>query len=380
MDRSFLEEERELLVQADDVATLADFFAWIEKCDELVKQLEERSRAKRARVSIGCAQSTVASIARLLGARSHLCRRYVYQGGEYASTSAADGDNISADELEWREIETAFKNRIATGVVTNVNYIEPLRFLEDAANVVCERLRDILRRNNCVKVNTAFNGEFTTRDKRANKSITTKNCELFRETDVHEWYRQHVIEPTMTSFEEFQERDSGWALSQILNLTVNVNKCNPMRAGCNVAVPSKIAARKAVVCVKSMDDKCLAWSVVASLYPAEHNVDRQSSYPHYTTVLNVEGVEFPATLKDVTRLERLNNVSINVYTLEECGNKLNVLPIRLSNEKKRDRHVNLLYVQDEDEKAGHFAWIKNLSRLVSSQLSAKKNKKHICDR
>jgi len=29
-----------------------------------------------------------------------------------------------------------------------------------------------------------------------------------------------------------------------------------------------------------------------------------------------------------------------------------------------DKHVNLLYVQNDD--VGHFTWIKNLSRLVNS--------------
>ncbi|KAL6438749.1 hypothetical protein ACFW04_004623 [Cataglyphis niger] len=33
-----------------------------------------------------------------------------------------------------------------------------------------------------------------------------------------------------------------------------------------------------------------------------------------------------------------------------------------------------------DDNVGHFAWIKNLSRLVSSQLSKKEHRKYICDR
>ncbi|XP_070528291.1 uncharacterized protein [Cardiocondyla obscurior] len=89
-----------------------------------------------------------------------------------------------------------------------------------------------------------------------------------------------------------------------------------------------------------MDDKCLAWSVVAALYPAKQNVNRESSYPHYTTVLNVEGVQFPAILKDVARLERLNDISINVYATERCGKEINVLLVHLTNEKK-EKHVNL---------------------------------------
>ena len=49
-----------------------------------------------------------------------------------------------------------------------------------------------------------------------------------------------VIEPTLASLEEFQERDSGWALTRILNLTVNVNKYNPLRAGCLLQVAAGI--------------------------------------------------------------------------------------------------------------------------------------------
>jgi len=37
--------------------------------------------------------------------------------------------------------------------------------------------------------------------------------------------------------------------------------------------------------------------------------------------------------------------------------------------RKKEKHVNLLYVQDDN--VGHFAWIKNLSRLVSLQLTKK---------
>jgi len=57
--------------------------------------------------------------------------------------------------LRWREIETAFENRILTG---DNNHIEPRRFLKDAGDVVLERVRDTtVERHDSVKVNTAFN-------------------------------------------------------------------------------------------------------------------------------------------------------------------------------------------------------------------------------
>jgi len=41
--------------------------------------------------------------------------------------------------------------------------------------------------------------------------------------------------------------------------------------------------------------------VVAALYPAEKNTDREL-YPHYTTVLNLTNIEFPI-LKDISKFE-----------------------------------------------------------------------------
>ncbi|KYN23233.1 hypothetical protein ALC57_04350 [Trachymyrmex cornetzi] len=67
-----------------------------------------------------------------------------------------------------------------TGAVINFNHIEPRRFLEDAREIVLERVQDAIERHGSVKVNTAFNGEFATKDKRAIKSINIKNIEIYR--------------------------------------------------------------------------------------------------------------------------------------------------------------------------------------------------------
>ncbi|KYM99643.1 hypothetical protein ALC62_09611 [Cyphomyrmex costatus] len=50
---------------------------------------------------------------------------------------------------------------------------------------------------------------------------------------------------------------------------------------------------------------------------------------------------------------------------------------RCTDQREWSKHVNLLYV--EDDIAGHFVLIKDLSRLVSSQISKKKNRKYFCD-
>ncbi|KAL6446831.1 hypothetical protein ACFW04_001336 [Cataglyphis niger] len=148
-----------------------------------------------------------------------------------------------------------------------------------------------------------------------------------------------------------------------------------MRTGCYVEIPREIKLKKAVISVRSTDDACFAWAVVAALYPVEKHAERSSRYPHYTAVLNLKNVELPMNLNGIARFERLNDISINVYTICDKKNKKDkkrdIVPLRLTN-SKRERHVNF--------NATHFAWIKNLSRLVGSQLSARRHKTHICDR
>ena len=51
--------------------------------------------------------------------------------------------------------------------------------MEDAREIVLERVRDAVEKHDSAKVNIAFNGEFATKDKRTNKSINTKNREIY---------------------------------------------------------------------------------------------------------------------------------------------------------------------------------------------------------
>ena len=85
----------ELLEQCGQVATLVECFAWLQRCDECIEQLEEFCRAKRPRLAVGHRQSVVARIARLAGAKSQLERRFVHIGGEYASSNERS--------LVWRD-------------------------------------------------------------------------------------------------------------------------------------------------------------------------------------------------------------------------------------------------------------------------------------
>jgi len=57
--------ERDLREQAVRLNTREDYIAWEQRCNEFIELLDEHSRIKRPRLSIGNRQSLVARIARV---------------------------------------------------------------------------------------------------------------------------------------------------------------------------------------------------------------------------------------------------------------------------------------------------------------------------
>ncbi|XP_057671239.1 uncharacterized protein LOC130902972 [Diorhabda carinulata] len=106
-------------------------------------------------------------------------------------------------------------------------------------------------------------------------------------------------------------------------------------------------------------------------------------------------------LHQISKFEKSNNISVNVYALDliEINNKkpfYKVYPVRLA-KSIHEKHVNLLLIQntyfpklndyeappidnDNSEITYHYCWIKDLSRLINSQLSKTTYKKFICNR
>ena len=119
------------------------------------------------------------------------------------------------------------------------------------------------------------------------------------------------------------------------------------------------------------------------MYPAPpgRNPNRISSYPDFRNVLKIDNIQFPIAIKDISKFELLNNLSINVFTI----NKKEILPLALS-KNNLNSPINLLMISGKNENYNdvqsfyHFAYIKNLSRLLNNQVGNVKNGKWFCER
>lgn len=165
-------------------------------------------------------------------------------------------------------------------------------------------------------------------------------------------------------------------------MELNFSKYNPLRASSFIHLPASIKKRNAVVNVRNQDYYCFAWSAVAAVCKPEGPEWDPRSYPHFTQIFNFDGIEFPVRLDSLNIFEKLNNASVNVYGIEKLyqngqQNYEIVGPLYYTRCKK-PIHINLLLISDDDSNQ-HYCTIKDLSKLVSSQITKRNGKKHLCD-
>ncbi|KYM85251.1 hypothetical protein ALC53_04772 [Atta colombica] len=190
---------------------------------------------------------------------------------------------------------------------------DKLIFLHDNApshtSTIVQNYYTWIQKHDNIKINTTFNDKFISSDKRANKNVNTKNYELFRSSNLEEWYE----------------------LSHILNLTVN--KFNPSRDDTS----QKLKEIEEIINVQSLGN---VWSVIAALHPAKKHTERESSYPHYSTVLNIVlnliGIQFPMMLNQIKRFESLN-ISIMFISRSKKKDQRFSLPYEIANYSNKER-------------------------------------------
>ncbi|XP_043468340.1 uncharacterized protein LOC122502385 [Leptopilina heterotoma] len=311
------------------------------------------------------------------------------------------GVQVSNDRMKWVDIEAAFHERLQTSAIINLDYKDINEFLDDAFALFKINIQKALNRFGPLKVYTVLGGKFVKdsidgkQEMSDHKTFIPKTAEIFLTTPLDDWYNINVKQITLKRIAEFQEKDSNWKLHSIERLTVNINSYNPMSASSYINLPAVINLKHACVNVQNADQQCFKWPVLSALYPIVNHAHRVSKYEMYKDELNFTGINFPVSLTDVPKYESLKqNISVNVYGLSKNDKKFNVYPLHLTSQKKQ-HHINLLRVEDHyiDESLSeeeddltilsfnyHYVWIKDLSKLVGSQLSKHRSKKYICDR
>ena len=117
-----------------------------------------------------------------------------------------------------------------------------------------------------------------------------------------------------------QVEGSGWRFHSIIRLELHVVNYNPLRGEAWVALAKELASKRAIIDPKNKkDEKCFLWCVLRELHPTtEHpeRIDKELKTKENT--LNMEGIEYPVSLKNIDKFESQNpSISITVFEYDK---------------------------------------------------------------
>lgn len=244
-------------------------------------------------------------------------------------------------------------------------------------------LENEINKHNAIKINCELFGSYilASHDIRDIKSHITKNKILQLSTDLNEFFKD-TMDNLRIMVEEFTTKQSGWAIEKLLFLEINSHKYLPLKGSSFIRLPQDIGSKKAIINVVNNDNCCFAWAITSAVCQPTGNPSLMSSYPHFSTLFNFDGIEFPVALKTIPKFESQNNLSINVYGIDpifengKCKHQI-IGPLHYTT-KKRPVHINLLLLDDSQGKT-HYCFIKSFSRLLSAQISNYQHKVYFCD-
>ena len=139
---------------------------------------------------------------------------------------------------------------------------------------------------------------------------------------------------------------SGWIIELIESQYINVSTYRPLTGGSYIKLPVELKSpKKGLINIKNNDQKCFLWGHVrhvnlVKIYP--ERITRE--YKKLVNNLNYDGVGSPVREKDFSKIEKKNDICINVFCYE---NKL-IFLIYISNEKF-ENSMDLLLVTDVDK-------------------------------
>ena len=279
--------------------------------------------------------------------------------------------------------KSAFKNYTVQYVIKGDPLYGPFDFLQIAKPYVI----DIMDKNRNIKAKLYLNclmskkdiDGFTTIKKFAFHSIGYKI--ITEATDVFEIYGEMVDEIEEEIQKVEQAEGSGWVFLQVENLTLHTDIWDPIKASSYIDLPKELKNKKAIINMKNKDnDKCFLWCVLRALNPKNEHPERIEDLKSKENTLNMEGIDYPVSLKDIKRFEKQNpEISISVlgYSKDE-----KIYPLRISEytkkkkEDERKHNIVLLLIKDGDN--SHYCLVKKLSALLSSQVNNHGHKLYFC--
>ena len=251
---------------------------------------------------------------------------------------------------------------------------DPLVQLQESRKAIEYLFNDQLKMTKGFKYVETLQVKFTklSNDRKTEKNgfFNSKADLILNNTDIQsslEISKQHIL----NLISQWVSEGSGWTVQSIESHNINIANYSPLKGSSFIELPPKINRSKGLVNIKNKDNECFRWCHIRHLNPQDKNPQRiTKTDKNFIEQLDYSNIEFPVTVKQINKIEKQNNIRINLFGYEEKQK----FPIYISQEKFQD-HMELLLINKD--KKNHYVLIKNFNKFMFDQ--TKHNcKKHFC--
>ena len=159
--------------------------------------------------------------------------------------------------------------------------------------------------------------------------------------------------------ETYERLGSGWIFDGLNSAHVEVAKYSPLAASGAMSTPKKLKSMRSILNVKSPDNKCFLYCLLAKIYPVNtKKAERHTKYLPYANKINMGSVQFPVKVKDIATVEEMNRLSISVF--QWCVEDECVIPLKHGSGV--GKQVDLLYLEDGEQ--AHYLLIKDFNAFM----------------
>ena len=192
---------------------------------------------------------------------------------------------------------------------------------------------------------------------------------IINETDI-KLAIQASQQQMLNKIAQWVSEGSGWTIQSIENHYINIVNYSPLKGSSYIKSPQELKNR-GLINLQNEDNECFRWCHIRHLNPQGKDPQRiKKTDKTFICQLDYSSIEFPVTVKQINKIEKQNNICINLFGYEEKQ----PFPIYISKEKYQD-HMELLLITEGENK--HYVLIKEFNKFMFRQ-NKHEHKKHFC--
>ena len=268
---------------------------------------------------------------------------------------------------------SAFRSYTNQYVMTNTNLgLGPEKFLEHAKPPII----NIFNSNRNIKTILYLHVLMSQGETIQEFAFHSKGLKLILKGTNEEETYDEMVEEILEEIDMVRDAEgSGWRFEKVIKLVLHTTKWDIVNAGSYIELPQALKNRKAIINMKNQDDKCFMWCVLRALNPKDRDNERiDNNLKNKVDTLNMEGIQYPVSLRGIDRFEHLNpEISITVLGYNKDDK---VYPLKVSKYTGCEHDIVLLLIKDGEK--SHYCLVKNISALLSSQINNNNHKRYFC--